>query len=41
LLEELMEARAAKNAEDTQDLLSEIESSCGTTFRALAEKEGS
>jgi hypothetical protein len=41
LLEELMEARAAKNAEDIQDLLSEIESSCGTTFRALAEKEGS
>ncbi len=41
LLEELMEARAAKNSEDIQDLLSEIESSCGSAFRALAEKEGS
>lgn len=40
-LEELRTAKAADNAEEVQDILTEIEQMCGPDYRARAEKEGS
>lgn len=41
LLEELNAARAAKNTEDIEDALFQIETQCGASYRTRAEKEGS